>query len=165
MLNSMQGDGKLRQHDKLPVVAGLGEMAGGSPVAPTAPEGWEGADEGERAALIASATWSLMMPRTSSSLIPGIAADEETGGGQRGTVGAADDGPGDPEEGSISDQRLQHWRTTSIRGGYDTRGTSRSRLDAITEDKDNRGKKELCHKLISKHVRATARAHCHCQAQ
>ena len=44
------------------------------------------------------------MPRTSSSLIPGISADEETGGGQRGTVGAADDGPGDPEEGSIVDR-------------------------------------------------------------
>ena len=132
---SMHGDGKLRHHAKLPVMAGPGEVAGGSSVAPTAPEGWEGADEGGRAALIASATWSLTMPRTSSSLTPGIAADEETGGRQRGTVGTADDGPGDSEEGSIVDRRLRRWRTTRIRGGYATRSASKSRIDAITKDK------------------------------
>ena len=57
---------------------------------------WEIANEGGRAAMIASTTWSSTMPRTSSSLLPDVTADEETGGGQQESVGAGDDGPGDP---------------------------------------------------------------------
>ena len=64
---------------------------------------WEIADERGRAAVIASTTWSPTMPRTFSSLFPGVTVDEEMGGGQQVSVGAArDDGPGDPEEGSIT---------------------------------------------------------------
>ena len=79
----------------------MGEIAGRSPLAATDSDGWEGADKRGKAALIASATWSLTMPRTSSSRIPGVAADEETGGGPRGPAADAEDDPGDPERGSI----------------------------------------------------------------
>ena len=79
----------------------MGEITGRSQLAATDSDGWEGANEGGKAALIASATWSLTMLRTSSSRILGVAADEETGGGPRGPAANAEDDPGDPEGGSI----------------------------------------------------------------
>ena len=77
-----------------------GEMAGGAPMA---------------AAWIASATWYATTPRKSSSLFPGVTADEETGGGPRMSVCAADDGPGDPEEGSIADTGDKNGNTQQLR--------------------------------------------------
>ena len=94
---------------------GPGEMADGSPVTATAVNEWESADEVGRAALIASTTWSSTMPRTSSSQFPDVTADEETGGGPQVSVGAGDDRPGDPEEGSIATNGDKNENTRQLR--------------------------------------------------
>ena len=80
-------------------------------------------DEGGRAALIGSASWSSKMPRTSSSLFLGVTADEESGGWPRVWFGAADDGPGDPEVGSIANTEDKNENTRKIRN-YSSFGLS-----------------------------------------